>query len=137
LVDNRRVPLANIIGYHKNMTKTSFKNLCFRNISIVIIGLLIISCTTRGEFINQAYLKVDRYDGISRQEALAIAEYYFNYKQSAFKKSADVYINRTPEELQNSWKFRIISKIPNVNIDIAYLVDKKDGQITETNSKAN
>jgi len=99
---------------------------------ILIIYLLIISCTTKADFTNRAYLNVDRVDGINAQEALAVAEYYFQYKQSAFEKSGSIYIDRKPEELKDNWKFRIRSKTENVNIQVSYLVSKKDGQVKET-----
>ncbi len=103
-----------------------------KKILILIITLLIISCTSKAEFTNRAYLDVDRVDGINAQEAIAIADYYFQYKQSAFEKSGSVYIERKPEELKDNWKFRIISKTENVNINVSYLVSKKDGQVKET-----
>ncbi len=111
-----------------------------KKILILLISILVISCTSPGELINRAYLKVDRYDGISKQEAVAIAEYYFNYKQSAFTESAiaksnAVYVDRNPEELKDNWKFRVVSTLPNVDIYVSYLVNRKDGQIEEINEK--
>lgn len=100
---------------------------------ILLASIFMLSCTTRAEFINRDYLKVDRYDGISKKEATAIANYYFQYKQSAFKHSGSVFVDRNPEELKESWKFRVISKQPNVDVHVSYLVDKKDGQIKEIN----
>lgn len=104
-----------------------------KNAFILLFSALIISCASRGELVNRAYLKVDRYDGISKQEAIAIAEYYFSYKQSVFKESSSVYIDHNPEELKDNWKIRIISEIPSVKVHVAYLVNKKDGQIEEIN----
>jgi len=106
-----------------------------RKIFILLISVLIVSCTPRGELINRAYLKVDRYDGISKLEAIAIAEYYFSYKQSVFKKSNSVHVDRNPDELKDNWKFRVVSTIPNVDIYVSYLVNKKDGQIVETDDR--
>jgi len=109
-------------------------------LNIFIGTILLTSCTSRGEIISDAYLKVDRYDGISRQEAIAIAEYYFSYKQSAFPESSfsgskSVYVDRNPEELRDNWKFRIVSKLPNVDVYVSYLVNRKDGQVKEINDK--
>lgn len=119
-----------------------------KKILVLLTSILVISCTSRGELVNRAYLKIDRSDGISKQEAVAIAEYYFNYKQSAFdgltnkptlagstSRPGKVYVDRNPEELKDNWKFRIVSTRPNVDVYVSYLVNRKDGQIEEINNK--
>jgi len=107
-----------------------------KTIFILLTCLLVASCTSKTDFTNRAYLDVDRTDGINEQEALAIAEYYFQYKQSAFEDSGSIYVDRNPQELKYNWKIQVISKTPNINIDIFYLVDKNTGDIKESNDQA-
>lgn len=108
-----------------------------RNILFLMIIVLLTGCASKMDLINSQYLKVSRYDGINRNEAIAIARYYFQYKQSAFQKSGAISINQEPEELKNSWKFRIISKVPNIDVHVFYLIDKNNGQVTESSEKTN
>ena len=109
--------------------------LLMRNILYLWIFLLVAGCASKSELVNNAYLKVDRHDGINQQEAVAIAEYYFQYKQSAFNKSGSVSLSREPEELKDDWRFRIISKIPNVDVHGSYLVNKMSGQVVESSER--
>lgn len=105
------------------------------SLNIIIPALFLATlagCATKSEMVSDAYLKVDRVDGINKQEAIAIAQYYFHYKQSAFQKSGEVFINAEPEESKDNWRFRIISKIPNVDVHVSYLVDKTSGQVRES-----
>ena len=107
-----------------------------RNLLYLFIIILLTSCASKADLINSQYLKVARYDGINKNEAIAIARYYFQYKQSAFQKSGAITISSEPEELKDAWKFNIVSKVPNIDVHVFYLIDKKNGQVEESSEKA-
>ena len=102
---------------------------------LLCASLIVAGCTTYAEKLERDYLKVYRNDGVSEQEAKAIARYYFFHKQRAVNDNSALSIASKTIELKEKWKFPLRSDDPTVHVGYAILVDKRSGQVTLSDAR--